>query len=474
MSTLKSALEELEDKSSKIRFQLTEFELPDTLKLVRFIVSGAYGSVFEVEDVKTKERLVIKKIGQVFESTEHAIRLLREIKLLRFLCPHPNLVSLNRLLPSLAPKSCFHQVNLLFRYEGPDLDMIFRTDRTFSVPEIKSLMTQLLQAVQHMHDHRIVHRDLKPANLLLSDQGVLKVCDFGMARPVSYDGTASSSPPSPSSSHSHPTPPPLFRVLTKYVTSRWYRSPEVALMMNQYGTPVDLWAVGCIFAELLMRQEGTDPASKKHGLFISGHCKPMSNGGTDVTKYSSCDLLHRMFQVLGRPGVEEFTFMTGLDPALSASYLDEFPETPTAELATLFPLADAQAMDLLKRFLVFHPNQRITAREALMHPYIRESKIDQKESVDDIEQKNTLVLDQKYINLELEMEQQLQLVLHSKPHETLNLRPADAFLKVQEDRFQRNTARTLLIHKVYLTENIESIRTLLWAELVADNAIEPI
>ena len=171
-----------------------------------------------------------------------------------------------------------------------------------------------------MHSANVLHRDLKPSNLLLNANCDLKICDFGLAR----------------------TGPEKGQFMTEYVVTRWYRAPELLLSCDEYGSAIDVWSVGCIFAELLGR-------------------KPIFPGK---------DYLHQLKLILstiGTPSEDDLHFIPN---ETARSFIRSQPSTPRLSLAKIYPKANPLAIDLIEKMLVFDPRKRITVIEALNHPYL--------------------------------------------------------------------------------------------------------
>jgi len=181
----------------------------------------------------------------------------------------------------------------------------------------QDIIWQILCGVDFLHSHRIVHRDLKPQNLLVTREGNVKLTDFGLARIYEF-----------------------YTLLTSVVVTLWYRSPEV-LMGLPYATPVDVWSCGCIFAELFLR-------------------KPLFPGQYEM------DQLQKILDLIGTPMEEDW-------PERAAVSRSNFRESPKKNWTDVVPEMDMQAQDLVSRMLTFNPSQRITAHEALLHPYFAES-----------------------------------------------------------------------------------------------------
>merc|ERR1719272_1868349 len=176
-----------------------------------------------------------------------------------------------------------------------------------------------------MHSGSLLHRDIKPSNILLNSDCQVRVCDFGLARSVVQSPDTKANP-----------------VLTDYVATRWYRPPEILLGSTSYQMGVDLWSVGCIVGELL-----------------SG--KPIFPGTSTMNQ------LDRIMQVTGYPTPED---MESMKSPFAATMLESLPKNRPKPLAEMFPRATSEALDLLRLRFQFNPSRRITAKEALRHPFV--------------------------------------------------------------------------------------------------------
>ena len=202
-----------------------------------------------------------------------------------------------------------------------DLHRVIYSQQELTDDHIQYFVYQILTSMFYLHSGRVMHRDIKPSNILLNKDCNLKLCDFGLAR--GFDKEVN------------------IETKTEYVVTRWYRAPEVILNASEYGESIDMWSVGCVLAELL----GKAP------LFP----------GNDYL-----DQIKRIISVLGTPSKEEMNFI-GNDSA--KKYIKSLPKRNKQPFKTLYPKASELALDLLSNLLVFNPNNRFTAEQALEHEY---------------------------------------------------------------------------------------------------------
>ncbi|XP_077285761.1 cyclin-dependent kinase 7 [Arctopsyche grandis] len=280
---------------------------------VDFLGEGQFATVYKARDTNTDTIVAVKKIkiGSRLEAKDGINRTaLREIKLLQEL-HHENIIGL---LDVFGQKS---NVSLVFDFMDTDLEIIIKDTNIVLTPaNVKAYVIQTLQGLEYLHSSWILHRDLKPNNLLVNAAGVLKIGDFGLAK-------------------SYGSP---YRIYTHQVVTRWYRCPELLFGSRQYGTGVDMWAIGCILAELLLRV-------------------PFLPGESDL------DQLTRIFQVLGTPNEDNWPGMTGLP-----DYIQFMQFTPTP-FKHIFTAAPDDLLDLLNSLLSLCPLNRCTCTQALKMPY---------------------------------------------------------------------------------------------------------
>ncbi|XP_057419311.1 mitogen-activated protein kinase 7-like [Lotus japonicus] len=295
----------------------TLFEIDIKYVPIKPIGKGAYGVVWSSINSETDEKVAIKKIGNVFENCTDAMRVLREMMLLRHI-HHENVIALKDvMIPD--KRTSFKDVYLVYQLMDTDLHHIIKSSQPISNDHCQFFMFQLLQGLEYLHSANILHRDLKPENLLVNAKCDLKICDFGLSR---TNGVGD-------------------EFMTEYVVTRWYRAPELLLYNGNYGTSIDVWSVGCIFAEILGRKP----------LFPGINCLKQ---------------LEVIIVVLGSQDESDLEFIHN---PRSRRFIESLPYTRGIPFSELYPQADPLAIDLLQKLLVFDPSKRITVSEALQHPY---------------------------------------------------------------------------------------------------------
>lgn len=191
--------------------------------------------------------------------------------------------------------------------------------------QVKKFMSQILEGIRYCHSRRVLHRDLKPQNLLINREGNLKLGDFGLARAFGV---------------------PL-RTYTHEVVTLWYRAPEILLGGRQYSTGVDMWSVGCIFAEM-------------------GTRKPLFPGDSEI------DEIFKIFKLLGTPTEAEWPGVTSFP-----DFKESFPKWERKHEEELvnadgIKVLGEEGLNLLESLLVYDPAGRISAKQAVHHAYLTE------------------------------------------------------------------------------------------------------
>ncbi|KAL4240861.1 Cell division protein kinase 1 [Mactra antiquata] len=286
--------------------------MDDYIKVEK-IGEGTYGVVYKGKNKKTGALVALKKIRLESEDEGVPSTAIREISLLKEL-EHPNVVCLQDVLMQE------NKLYLVFEFLSMDLKRYMDTipnGKFMDKMLVKSYTYQIIQAILFCHQRRVLHRDLKPQNLLIDNNGVIKLADFGLARAFGIP----------------------VRVYTHEVVTLWYRAPEVLLGSQRYSTPVDIWSVGCIFAEMVTK-------------------RPLFHGDSEI------DQLFRIFRTLSTPTEECWPGVTSLP-----DYKPSFPNWKTVQLQSSVKQLDSQGLDLLQKMLIYDPAVRLSARLALKHPY---------------------------------------------------------------------------------------------------------
>ncbi|XP_057766665.1 cyclin-dependent kinase F-4-like isoform X2 [Salvia miltiorrhiza] len=283
----------------------------ERFKVIKEVGNGAFGSVWRALSKQSGEVVAIKKMKKKYYSWEECINL-REVKSLKKM-NHPNIVKLKEVIREN------DVLYFVFEYMEFNLYQLMK-DRVklFSEVEVRNWCFQVFQGLACIHQGGFFHRDLKPENLLVS-KDVIKVADFGLAREIN------SLPP-----------------FTDYVSTRWYRAPEVLLQSSVYGPPVDMWAMGAIMAELFT-------------------LRPLFPGTSEA------DEIYKICCVIGSPTYNEWA--EGLRLASTINY--QFPQVAGVDLSMLMPGVSGDAINLISSLCSWDPCKRPTAMEALQHPFFQ-------------------------------------------------------------------------------------------------------
>jgi len=288
----------------------------DRYQKIEKVGEGTYGVVYKAKDINSGQIVALKKIRLEAEDEGVPSTAIREISLLKEL-KDDNIV---RLLDIVHADQ---KLYLVFEFLDVDLKRYIETgnqNRTpISLQIVKKFTYQLNSGLLYCHSHRILHRDLKPQNLLIDKRDNLKLADFGLARAFGIP----------------------MRTYTHEVVTLWYRAPEVLLGSRHYSTAIDMWSVGCIFAEMAMQ-----------GV-------PLFPGDSEI------DQIFKIFRILGTPNEEIWPSVSSLP-----DYKPTFPQWSRQDVARIVSTLDEAGIDMLKRTLTYDSAKRISAKRALAHPYL--------------------------------------------------------------------------------------------------------
>uniref|UniRef100_A0A0R3S114 Mitogen-activated protein kinase n=1 Tax=Elaeophora elaphi TaxID=1147741 RepID=A0A0R3S114_9BILA len=304
-----------------------KFNLDNTpYKSIENIGTGAYGVVCNAYDQQNGKKVAIKKITRAFSIAILLKRSLREVRILRCL-RHENIIAIHDVFTT--PGSYGLDVYMVLDLMETDLHQIIHSRQDLTNQHYQYFLCQILRGLKYLHSVDIVHRDLKPSNLLVNSDCLLKIGDFGMARLVEQqldDRNVSMND----------------NFMTQYVSTRWYRAPELLFSLIDYDTKVDIWSAGCIFAEMLLRRQ----------LF------PGKDAGSQVKI---------IVYYLGTP---EKDVMERISSNLIIRWIESCGPKDPLPWSTIIPKASPQAVDLLEKLLIIAPWKRITAEQALCHHYL--------------------------------------------------------------------------------------------------------
>ncbi|CAD8208031.1 unnamed protein product [Paramecium pentaurelia] len=275
---------------------------------------GTFGVVIKAENMQSHDLVAIKKMKQKYHNFEECTNL-REVKALMKLQNHPNIVKLKELFLDN------DTLCLVFEFVDKSIYQMYiqqkEMGKTIPEDQIKSLIYQVANGLSYMHKHGYFHRDLKPENLLVSNNGVVKIIDLGCAREIR------SRPP-----------------YTDYIATRWYRAPEILLKQANYNSPVDIFALGCIMAELFLN-------------------RPLFQGNSELEQFNKILSTLGTFTQLEWPEGSRLVSQMGLALA----------QFQPLQLQQLIPNASTEALNLLTQMIRWDPNKRITATQMLTHPF---------------------------------------------------------------------------------------------------------
>ncbi|XP_029521268.2 mitogen-activated protein kinase 15 [Oncorhynchus nerka] len=303
---------------------VTEVEDHISMKyeIQRRLGKGAYGIVWKAVDRQTGEVVAVKKIFDAFRNRTDAQRTFREIMFLQEFGDHANIIKLLNVIRAQNDNDIY----LVFEYMDTDLHAVIKKGNLLKDIHKRYVMHQLLKATKYMHSGNVIHRDQKPSNILLDTDCFVKLCDFGLARSLYQIQEDAGNP-----------------ALTEYVATRWYRPPEILLGSSRYTKGVDMWSIGCILGEMLLG-------------------KPLFPGTSTINQ------IEKIMSAIPHPSPED---VLSIRSEYGASVIQRMllrPQVPLEDL--LQPSVPPDALDLVCRLLVFNPDKRLTAEQALQHLYV--------------------------------------------------------------------------------------------------------
>ncbi|XP_014282302.1 extracellular signal-regulated kinase 2 [Halyomorpha halys] len=281
----------------------------------RRVGQGAYGIVWKAYKRNTSQPVALKKIFDAFRNTEDAQRTFREVSYLKAFKGHPNIIQLLNIHRATNNSDLY----LVFEYMNIDLHNYITSGNKLDDNQVRYIIYQILKALKFMHSGNVVHRDLKPSNILLNMNCECKIADFGLARSLGETRHGTRNP------------------LTDYVATRWYRAPEILLGSKRYTQVVDLWSLGCVLAEMVTGSPmfPGDSTTNQLELIIS----TVAHDDKEV-------------EALSRLGVGRPRIVKGLP------------------LKERLRSSNCECIDLASRMLRLDPAQRISAQQALRHPFV--------------------------------------------------------------------------------------------------------
>mmetsp|Transcript_86949 Transcript_86949/g.153985 ORF Transcript_86949/g.153985 Transcript_86949/m.153985 type:complete len:453 (+) Transcript_86949:61-1419(+) len=355
------------------------WQVPPRYEVMKIIGKGSYGSVCQANDNVKNQHVAIKQLKHLFDDLIDCKRILRELAILTRL-DSDHCVRVHDIF--IPEGSFFDELYIVLEMCDSDMKKLVKSDVHLNSDMVTSLLYNLLVGLKYIHSAGIYHRDLKPANCLVNQNCEVKICDFGLARALGGEqGKAVDSMSSfkredssdEEGTGSVPVAPATLkkkRYLTQHVVTRWYRAPEIILLQTGYNEAIDIWSVGCIYAELMQMSDEDLRVQDRGPLFPGQSCAPLSPEHRSKGKRTRHhrDQLEVIFNVLGTPSEEEMKCLENED---AKKYVRGFSARKGDGLSSVFEgKADPGALGLLEKMLRFSPKARCTVLQALEDPQL--------------------------------------------------------------------------------------------------------
>mmetsp|Transcript_45675 Transcript_45675/g.97564 ORF Transcript_45675/g.97564 Transcript_45675/m.97564 type:complete len:447 (+) Transcript_45675:188-1528(+) len=394
-----------------------QWGLPSRYTVVSLVGSEAYGSVCEAVDDEQQVKVAIKRAELMFDDLVDCKRILREIAILNRL-RHPNIVRVHNIVEPL-DMATFQELYIVMEICDSDLKKLLKADVTLTPPHIDTLLYNLLVGLQYLHSAGIYHADLKPESVLVNQDCSVKIRGFGLSwaerspQPEN-DEEAEASHEQHEAGGGHRGPSIVRRVMPTHVASHWYCAPELILFQDNYSEAIDVWSVGCIYAELC-QMLGAD-MQKRGPIFPGSGCFPFSSqrnstpqrairnyakfhnrssdqvtlgevrsssAGIDgwaaafkndrldplyPTRGCLADQSDQLVSILDLLGTPSEAEIEKLHRSESKQYLRSLPQREAKGITERLPGTPTESLNILEEMLRFDPGLRITVHAALEHP----------------------------------------------------------------------------------------------------------
>jgi len=323
------AIQPVKQKGTKkvpYRLKGEKFVVYEYYQPTRILGHGAYAVVCEAVDLRTGQKVAIKKNKGVFQDISDAKRILREIKLLMHFNHDDVIKLLDVIPPEIAEINTFDEVYLVMPRMETTLARVIKSSQKLTKRHIQFFLYQMLRGLKYIHSAGVIHRDLKPENILINGGDCnLKITDFGLARGVYKEEDEKN-------------------LLTEYVVTRWYRAPEIMVSARMYDEKVDIWSVGCILAELILR-------------------KPIFPGGNHIEQ------LKIIFKIIGTPESDDLDWIKTPE---AKKWVGSMKKTPGRNFDELFKSASDDIRSILRNMLLLDPQKRQSVEALLEHASVKE------------------------------------------------------------------------------------------------------